>query len=238
MRHSIETTLPRPCPYPASPCLENKHFKMLVYISPHTFVLVCWRGRGEPSLSRVRRSVPSSLHYPQLIKCAPCREQDTFSFSLVLLCLSLGNIGHIRTLALKKPASVRYTHGGRPRLPKSLHRACPQIVALIEEMWRADFRARPMMKDVTARLEACTFNIISGTTSSAKEVGIIGGSSLCDEVADELTTTTGLMTELTADMMSERIRELEVKNEQLEVKNEKLEVKNEQLEVQIKEQSI
>ena len=57
---------------------------------------------------------------------------------------------------MKKPLYVRYAHGKRPKLPAYLRHGCPEIAALIEEMWLTDFRARPAMKDVVARLEACT----------------------------------------------------------------------------------
>ena len=80
--------------------------------------------------------------------------QDTFSFSLVLLCLAVGDIAFVR----KRGASIArtsYAMGWRPPLSTTLRTASPEIVALIEEMWLADFRARPAMKDVVARLEAC-----------------------------------------------------------------------------------
>ena len=52
-----------------------------------------------------------------------------------------------------------YYSGWRPTLPTSLRMACLEIAALIEQMWLADFRARPAMQDVVVRLEACaTFN--------------------------------------------------------------------------------
>ena len=49
-----------------------------------------------------------------------------------------------------------YFSGYRPKVPKSLRATYPEIAALVEEMWLADFRARPAMKDVVARLEACS----------------------------------------------------------------------------------
>ncbi len=79
---------------------------------------------------------------------------DTFSFALVLLCLAVGDIAHVR----KKGgilARTAYYSGWRPTIRKSLRAACPEMAALIKEMWLADFRARPAMKDVVVRLEAC-----------------------------------------------------------------------------------
>ena len=79
---------------------------------------------------------------------------DTFSFALVLLCLARGDIAFVRKQG-GIIARTAYYSGWRPRLPKSLRVACPEIAALIKEMWLADFRARPAMKDVVVRLEAC-----------------------------------------------------------------------------------
>ena len=78
---------------------------------------------------------------------------DTFSFSLVLLCLAAGDIEYVRKRR-GGVSSTAYAEGWRPALPKHL-RAPLMIAALIEEMWLADFRARPAMKEVVARLEAC-----------------------------------------------------------------------------------
>ena len=73
----------------------------------------------------------------------------------------VGDIGYIQTQAQKEAASVRYILGGRPRLPAYLRRGSPEIMALIEEMWRKDFRARPAMKDVVARLEEASTLILT-----------------------------------------------------------------------------
>ena len=51
--------------------------------------------------------------------------------------------------------SNAYFAGWRPHLHKSMRDACPEVAVLIKEMWDADFRARPAMKDVVVRLEAC-----------------------------------------------------------------------------------
>ena len=143
--------------------------------------------------------------------------QDTFSFALVLLCLAVGDIAFVRNRG-RAIAWNAYASGFRYKLPKPMRKACPEIAALIKEMWVTDFRARPAMKDVTARLEACTFTLTSG---AAGEAGI-GDGALSGETTGELTTI-GLTAAAVA-KFEQRIRELEVKNEQLEV--------------QIKEQSI
>ena len=80
--------------------------------------------------------------------------QDTFSFALVLLCLAVGDIAFVRKQG-GIIARTAYFSGWRPKLRKSLRTECPEIATLIEEMWLADFRARPAMKDVVVRLEAC-----------------------------------------------------------------------------------
>ena len=82
--------------------------------------------------------------------------QDTFSFSLVLLCLAVGDIAFVRNRG-RAIARAAYATGFRYRLPKSLRKACPEIAALIKEMWDGDFRKRPAMKDVVIRLGDCLF---------------------------------------------------------------------------------
>ena len=80
--------------------------------------------------------------------------QDTFSFSLVLLCLAVGDIAFVRKRG-RGIASTAYATGFRYNIPKSLRKACPVIAALIKEMWDGDFRKRPAMKNVVVRIEAC-----------------------------------------------------------------------------------
>ena len=92
--------------------------------------------------------------------------QDTFSFSLVLLCLAVGNIAFVRKRG-RAIARTAYASGFRYKIPKSLRTACPEIAALIKEMWLTDFRARPAMKDVVVRLEACVF-VVGGLHQPAK----------------------------------------------------------------------
>ena len=88
--------------------------------------------------------------------------QDTFSFALVLLCLAAGDIEYVHKKHGGK--STAYCTGWRPDVRKSLRVACPEIAALIKEMWLADFRARPAMRDVVVRLEACT--VVDGAAKS------------------------------------------------------------------------
>ena len=80
--------------------------------------------------------------------------QDTFAFALVLLCLAVGDISYVRKQG-RCISTTAFATGWRPKLPESLRRGCPEIAALIEDMWLTDFRARPAIKDVVARLETC-----------------------------------------------------------------------------------
>ena len=66
----------------------------------------------------------------------------------------MGDIAHIRKKG-KILARTAYYSGWRPSIRKSLRAACPEMAALIKEMWQTDFRARPAMSDVVVRLEAC-----------------------------------------------------------------------------------
>ena len=66
----------------------------------------------------------------------------------------MGDIAYVRKLG-RAIASTAYASGFRPTLPNYLRTACPEIAALIKEMWLTDFRERPAMKDVVTRLEAC-----------------------------------------------------------------------------------
>ena len=66
----------------------------------------------------------------------------------------MGDIAFVRNRG-RAIARTAYASGFRPRIPKSLRKVCPEIAALIDEMWLNDFRARPVMKDVVVRLEAC-----------------------------------------------------------------------------------
>ena len=85
-----------------------------------------------------------------------CNESvDTFSFALVLLCLVVGDIGFVA----KMQARVRVfaSSGWRPIIPTQVSKECPDLAALISDMWGAEFRKRPSMASVVARLEECTF---------------------------------------------------------------------------------
>ena len=66
----------------------------------------------------------------------------------------MGDIAFVRNRG-RAIARAAYATGFRYKVPKSLRKACPEIAALIKEMWLTDFRARPAMKDVVVRLEAC-----------------------------------------------------------------------------------
>ena len=65
-------------------------------------------------------------------------------------------MGDVAYVHKKRAGKSSYDTDWRPDVSKSLRFACPEIAALIEEMWLADFRARPAMRDVVVRLEACT----------------------------------------------------------------------------------
>ena len=80
---------------------------------------------------------------------------DTFSFSLVLLCLAVGDIGYVRKHA-RRNMSTAYALGYRPPIPALLDFSCPDLASLIGEMWLDDFRARPPLNAVVPRLEAAS----------------------------------------------------------------------------------
>ena len=121
--------------------------------------------------------------------------QDTFSFALVLLCLARGDIAFVRKQG-GILARTAYYSGWRPTVPKSLRAACPEIAALIKEMWLADFRARPAMKDVVVRLEAC---VSVGDAVSYVEVGsALSSAEDKDENASQTKTEDTLRAEIKA----------------------------------------
>ena len=128
--------------------------------------------------------------------------QDTFSFSLVLLCLAVGDIAFVRKRG-RAIARTAYATGFRYKVPKSLRKACPEIAALIKEMWLTDFRARPAMKDVVVRLEACVS--VEGVVNEE--------SSILDEHSLETTTAREQQLELEIASLKERIRLLEMTSE-------------------------
>jgi len=81
---------------------------------------------------------------------------DTFSFSLVLLCLAVGDIDFIVAQARKDRRRIQYTHGKRPVIPYELEVSAPALIQLIEEMWNQKFRKRPSFSDIVPRLAKCT----------------------------------------------------------------------------------
>ena len=99
---------------------------------------------------RVRRR-PPLLHVLIFSTNGALVSQDTFSFSLVLLCLAVGDISFVRNRG-RAISKIAYATGFRYKIPKYLRKACPEIAALIKEMWDGDFRKRPLMKDVVVRL--------------------------------------------------------------------------------------
>ena len=116
------------------------------------------------------------------IRILPSITQDTFSFALVLLCLAVGDIAFVRNRG-RGIARTGYASGFRPRIPKPLRKACPEIAVLIEEMWLTDFRARPAMKDVVLRLEAAaTFGTVEELNAAPLEI-------IASEIGDTPSTT-------------------------------------------------
>ena len=128
----------------------------------------------------------------------------------------IGDIGYIRTQSLKKPVSVQYAYGKRPRLPAFLRQRCPAIVALIEEMWDADFRTRPVMKDVVIRLEACVS--VEGVVAYDNKASLDG------RVVDDEATAAAVAEYARSFEETFRIRELELESTiaRLEAENAKL----------------
>ena len=66
----------------------------------------------------------------------------------------MGDIAFVRNRG-RAIARTAYASRFRYKIPKSMRKACPEIAALIVEMWDGDFRKRPPMSDVVVRLEAC-----------------------------------------------------------------------------------
>ena len=116
--------------------------------------------------------------------------QDTFSFALVLLCLATGDISYVSKQGGGTLAYASYETGWRPKVRKSLRTASPEIVALIEEMWLTDFRARPAMKDVAVRLEACVFvGCVEAPSHAGAENAVPDNSSTATESSEALRCT-------------------------------------------------
>ena len=123
----------------------------------------------------------------------------------------MGDIAYVR----KKGgviARTAYNSGWRPTIRMSLRAACPEITALIEEMWLKDFRARPAMNDVVVRLEACTF--VGGVTiDDQEEVSALLSSTLAedkDENADQTKTEDTLRAKNMALVKAFRAARLEI----------------------------
>ena len=86
---------------------------------------------------------------------------DTFSFSLVLLCLAAGDIGYMSKKG-RMLSRIAYAQGWRPPLPSKLRERCPDLASLIKQMWNGNFRKRPALKDVVPRLEAASTAALDG----------------------------------------------------------------------------
>ena len=102
----------------------------------------------------------------------------------------MGDIAYVR----KKGgiiARTAYFSGWRPAIRKSLLAACPEMAALIKEMWLEDFRARPAMKDVVVRIEACTF---VGGVAGPDRAGFESGENSPDNEGWEDSTPEALLT--------------------------------------------
>ena len=78
---------------------------------------------------------------------------DTFSFSLVLLSLVVGDVDHVRKCAkATRFSDSTYRSGWRPDVPSELASGRPDLVKLINSMWHREFRRRPHMQDVAKAL--------------------------------------------------------------------------------------
>ena len=78
---------------------------------------------------------------------------DTFSFSLVLLGIAVGDMKHLRRSAGKFFSMTAYITGWRPPIPEGISQHAPELAGLVASMWQPDLRARPSMTDVVAALE-------------------------------------------------------------------------------------
>ena len=161
--------------------------------------------------------------------------QDTFSFALVLLCLAVGDIAFVRNRG-RAITRTAYASGFRYSLPKSLRTACPEVAALIREMWDDDFRKRPALRDVVVRLGATSTAALDGggdeeTAGSEDDGGAFqppGGDTVDDAGTEVESAATALVRgelERTRDLLAEkgcelakrdaRIRELVAENAEL-----------------------
>ena len=81
---------------------------------------------------------------------------DTFSFSLVLLCIAVGDMKHLQRSAGKFFSMAAFASGWRPPIPQGISQHSPDLSSLVSSMWQTDFRQRPRMADVVTALEDCT----------------------------------------------------------------------------------
>jgi len=77
---------------------------------------------------------------------------DTFSFSLVLISLIVGEVDFVIKSQTNGWPQLAYIKGWRPRIPGQVDVDHPGLVRLVEAMWQTDFRGRPAMRDVVATL--------------------------------------------------------------------------------------
>jgi len=90
-----------------------------------------------------------------------------FSFSLVLLCLAVGDIDYVRKHG-RCLGQTTYASGWRPRIPPRLREGNPELALLILAMWDGNFRARPNARTCVARLALCT-----SLTGGSSELSIL-----------------------------------------------------------------
>ena len=78
---------------------------------------------------------------------------DTFSFSLVLLSLAVGDVDHVRKCTKTiRFSDTTYQSGWRPAVPAKLAAGRPALIKLIQSMWHRDLDQRPRMQDVKEAL--------------------------------------------------------------------------------------
>ena len=122
----------------------------------------------------------------------------------------MGDIAYVR----KKGgviARTAYYSGWRPTIRTSLRAACPEIAALIEEMWLADFRARPAMKSVVVRLKACTD--VDGATKGEARQGDPDNHSILSQQIDQAAGNNGQLMEQSGGSAVALIATLRAENE-------------------------
>ena len=95
---------------------------------------------------------------------------DTFSLSLVLISLLVGDIDYVIKSTGRAFSHSAYVQGWRPPIPGKVDIDQSKLVRLIEAMWQTDFRGRPPMREVVATLENLSPAEANDSKAAAREI--------------------------------------------------------------------